>query len=54
VAFMKDGERRVGTVGIIGPSRMDYPKLVPLVGFTARVMGEMLDGHLGQESLEDE
>jgi heat-inducible transcriptional repressor len=48
------GGVQAGTVGIIGPTRMDYPKLVPLVGFTARVMGEMLDGHLGQESLEDE
>ncbi len=33
-----------GSVGIIGPTRMDYAKLVPLVEFTAQVMGQMLDG----------
>jgi len=33
-----------GTLGIIGPTRIDYAKVVPLVGFTARVMGELLDG----------
>ena len=33
-----------GTVGIIGPQRMDYAKLVPLVEFTAQVMGDVLDG----------
>lgn len=33
-----------GTVGIIGPTRMDYGKLVPLVEFTAQVMGSVLDG----------
>lgn len=33
-----------GTVGIIGPTRMDYGKLVPLVGFTAQVMSDVLDG----------
>lgn len=33
-----------GTLGIIGPTRMDYGKLVPLVGFTAQVMSDVLDG----------
>ncbi|MBX3269919.1 MAG: heat-inducible transcription repressor HrcA [Sandaracinaceae bacterium] len=33
-----------GTVGVIGPTRMDYGKLVPLVGFTAQVISAVLDG----------
>ncbi len=33
-----------GTLGIIGPRRMDYGKLVPLAGFTAQVMSDILDG----------
>ncbi len=33
-----------GMLGIIGPTRLDYAKVVPLVGFTARVMSEVLDG----------
>jgi heat-inducible transcriptional repressor len=35
---------RAGTVGIIGPTRLDYGKLVPLVGFTAQVISDVLDG----------
>ncbi len=32
-----------GSVGLIGPTRMDYAKLMPLVAFTADVVGEVLD-----------
>ena len=32
-----------GTLGILGPKRMDYSKVVPLVGYTAKLMGELLD-----------
>lgn len=38
------GGAHAGTLGIIGPTRMDYGKLVPLVGFTAQVMSDVLDG----------
>jgi heat-inducible transcriptional repressor len=43
-ATYKRGGVSAGTVGIIGPTRMDYGKLVPLVGFTAQVMSDLLDG----------
>ena len=33
-----------GTLGVIGPTRMDYAKVVPLVGFTAQVMSDVLAG----------
>ena len=33
-----------GSIGIIGPTRMDYGKVVPLVGFTAKVMSRVLQG----------
>lgn len=33
-----------GTLGLIGPSRLDYAKLMPLVGFTAQVVSDVLDG----------
>ncbi|MCA9581514.1 MAG: heat-inducible transcription repressor HrcA [Myxococcales bacterium] len=36
-----------GSVGIVGPARMDYGKLVPLVEFTARMMSEALEGDSG-------
>jgi heat-inducible transcriptional repressor len=35
------GERR-GALGIVGPTRMDYPHLVPLVGATAEAMSAAL------------
>jgi heat-inducible transcriptional repressor len=31
-----------GTLGVIGPSRMDYPRIVALVGFLSHAMGERL------------
>ena len=36
-SFTEDGER-AGTVGIIGPTRMDYPKIIPIVTATANAM----------------
>ena len=32
-----------GTVGVIGPTRMDYPRVLPLVAATATAMGEYMD-----------
>jgi heat-inducible transcriptional repressor len=34
----------MGTVAIVGPARMDYGKVMPLVQFTAQVMGDVLEG----------
>jgi heat-inducible transcriptional repressor len=33
----------VGTIGVIGPTRMDYPRVVPLVTATANAMSEFMD-----------
>ncbi|TAL39099.1 MAG: heat-inducible transcription repressor HrcA [Spirochaetes bacterium] len=38
----KIGNKRVGVVGIIGPTRMDYEKVVPLVDYTGKVFSEFL------------
>jgi heat-inducible transcriptional repressor len=32
-----------GTVGVIGPTRMNYQRVIPLVDFTAQVLSKMLD-----------
>lgn len=43
-----------GSLGLIGPSRLDYAKLMPLVGFTAQVVSDVLDGHsLGDDAEDD-
>ena len=33
----------LGAVGVIGPRRMNYSKIVPLVDYTARLLTEMLE-----------
>jgi heat-inducible transcriptional repressor len=43
--YRRDGTS-VGSFGIVGPTRMDYQKYVPLVGFAADVLSDILDGRL--------
>jgi heat-inducible transcriptional repressor len=38
----------LGTLGLIGPKRMDYSRLIPLVDFTAKAVGEKLEEMEGQ------
>ncbi len=37
--------RNAGSVGVIGPTRMDYPKVVPLVTATANAMSSLIEAH---------
>jgi heat-inducible transcriptional repressor len=41
-AYRNQG-RNAGSVGVIGPTRMDYPKVVPLVTATANAMTSLID-----------
>lgn len=50
--YRRDGAR-VGSFGIVGPTRMDYRKYVPLVGFAADVLSDVLDGRLPGSSKGD-
>ena len=36
------GEARMGTLGVIGPTRMDYARLIPLVYYTSELISECL------------
>ncbi len=36
------GEKRIGSIGIIGPQRMNYTKALPLVDFTSKLLSEMI------------
>jgi heat-inducible transcriptional repressor len=40
--FQRDREP-IGAVGIIGPMRMNYVKIIPLVQFTAKMMSGILN-----------
>lgn len=37
-------DRTLGTVGVIGPTRMNYARVIPLVNFTAQVLNKVLSG----------
>ncbi|MDZ4362603.1 heat-inducible transcriptional repressor HrcA [Brevundimonas sp.] len=42
--YMNGRQRVLGAVGVIGPARLNYARIIPLVDYTARVLGRMLDG----------
>jgi heat-inducible transcriptional repressor len=44
VASAYGGAEPLGTLGVLGPSSMDYPKVIPLVDFTASILTELLGG----------
>ena len=44
VAPYMDSERRIiGALGVIGPTRLNYARVIPMVDYTARVVGRLLD-----------
>ena len=44
--YKRDG-RAIGTVGVIAPARTDYAKVMPLVGFTADLIANLLERREG-------
>ena len=39
----RDGDGRVvGVVGVIGPTRLNYARVVPMVDFTAQSLGKLI------------
>lgn len=43
-APFRDSEQKiVGIVGVIGPTRLNYARIVPMVDYTAKVMGKLLE-----------
>ncbi|MGA0532233.1 heat-inducible transcriptional repressor HrcA [Hansschlegelia sp. KR7-227] len=42
-APFRDGDKKiVGVLGVIGPTRLNYARIVPMVDYTARVVGSLL------------
>lgn len=39
----------IGTLGVIGPNRMSYSKVIPIVDYTARLVGRLLETGQGKE-----
>lgn len=40
--FVNGQDRIVGAIGVIGPTRLNYARIVPLVDYTAKVVGRLL------------
>ena len=44
-APFRDSEKRVvGVLGVIGPTRLNYARVVPMVDYTARVIARIVGG----------
>lgn len=46
--YMNAQRRVVGALGVIGPTRLNYARVIPVVDYTARVIGRMLDTRAGE------
>jgi heat-inducible transcriptional repressor len=40
----KFGERSLGSVGVLGPMRMDYPRVTAWVGFAGQMLSQIISG----------
>ena len=45
--YMNADRRIVGAVGVIGPTRLNYGRIVPIVDYTAQLVGRMISGRKG-------
>lgn len=36
-------EKIVGAIGVIGPTRLDYDRIIPMVDYTSTIVGKLLD-----------
>lgn len=41
--YMSGRQKVLGAIGVIGPTRLNYARVIPLVDYTARVLGRLLD-----------
>lgn len=42
--YVDKSEKIVGALGVIGPTRLNYARIIPLVDYTAKVVGRLLSG----------
>ena len=40
--YTNSREQIVGAIGVIGPTRIDYARIIPVVDYTAKVVGRLL------------
>src|SRR3954447_10654160 len=42
--FRDASQKIVGVIGVIGPTRLNYARIVPMVDYTAKVVSRILEG----------
>jgi heat-inducible transcriptional repressor len=42
--YMNANRKIVGAIGVIGPTRLNYARVIPMIDYTARVLGQLIDG----------
>jgi heat-inducible transcriptional repressor len=42
--FRDPSQKIVGVLGVIGPTRLNYARIVPMVDYTAKVVSRILEG----------
>jgi len=42
--YMSGGQKVLGAIAVIGPARLNYARVIPLVDYTARALGRLMDG----------
>jgi heat-inducible transcriptional repressor len=40
--YQNSRERIVGAIGVIGPTRINYARIIPMVDYTAKVIGRLI------------
>ena len=40
--YQNSQQQIVGAIGVIGPTRMDYGRIIPMVDYTAKVIGRLV------------
>ena len=40
--YMNSREQLIGAVGVIGPTRLNYARIIPMVDYTAKMIGELM------------
>jgi len=40
--FRDEESKIVGVLGVIGPTRLNYARIIPMVDYTARLVGRLL------------
>ena len=41
--YMDTQQRVVGVLGVIGPTRLNYARVIPMVDYTAKLVGRLIN-----------